>query len=219
VVAGHDEEEAETLALEARRLIEDGELDAYATSALDLAATARALLRHGQWDEARRQLTITQRLAPSLTHAIPWLSVQVRLELGHAYVTLRDHKGAQGLLAETREILRLRPALGVLGEQVARFEAEIEAMRQAGAPGSSGLTPAELRLLPLLSTHLSFREIGERLFVSRNTVKTQAVSVYRKLGVSSRSAAITRAGEVGLVEGAAGGSFAPIAGDVQSAAS
>ena len=123
------------------------------------------------------------------------------------------------LLAETREILRLRPSLGVLGEEVARLEAEIEAMPQAAARGGSGLTGAELRLLPLLSTHLSFREIGERLFVSRNTIKTQAISVYRKLGVSSRSAAITRAGELGLVEGAAGGASGPIAGDVQSAAS
>jgi len=219
LAAGRDDDQAEALALEARRLIEDGELDAYATSALDLATTSRALLRHGQWDEARRQLTITQRLAPSLTHAIPWLSVQVRLELGHAYVTLRDHKGAQGLLAETREILRLRPSLGVLGEQVARLGAEIEAMPQAAARGGSGLTRAELRLLPLLSTHLSFREIGERLFVSRNTIKTQAISVYRKLGVSSRSAAITRADELGLVEGAAGGVSTPIPGDVQSAAS
>jgi LuxR family maltose regulon positive regulatory protein len=219
LAARHDEEEAETLALEARRLIEDGELDAYATSALDLAATARALLRHGQWDEARRQLTITQRLAPSLTHAIPWLSVQVRLELGHAYVTLRDRDGARRLLAEAQEILRLRPSLGVLGEEIARLEAEIDAMPEAVSGGRSGLTGAELRLLPLLSTHLSFREIGERLFVSRNTIKTQAISVYRKLGVSSRSDAITRAGELGLVEAAAGQASPPIAGDVQSAAS
>jgi LuxR family maltose regulon positive regulatory protein len=218
LAAGRDEEEAETLALEAHRLIEDGELDAYATSALDLAATARALLRHGRWDEARRQLTITQRLAPSLTHAIPWFSVQVRLELGHAYVTLRDRDEAQRLLAEAHEILRLRPSLGVLGEQVTRLEAEIDAMPQAVGGGGSGLTRAELRLLPLLSTHLSFREIGERLFVSRNTIKTQAISVYRKLGVSSRSDAITRAAELGLVEGGAGGASAP-PGDLQSAAS
>jgi len=66
--------------------------------------------------------------------------------------------------------------------------------------GGSGLTPAELRLLPLLSTHLSFREIGERLFVSRNTIKTQAISVYRKLGVSSRTQAIDRAVELGLLK-------------------
>ena len=59
-----------------------------------------------------------------------------------------------------------------------------------------------MRLLPLLATHLSFREIGERLFVSRNTIKTQAISAYRKLGVSSRSAAIERASELGLVDDA-----------------
>jgi LuxR family transcriptional regulator, maltose regulon positive regulatory protein len=217
LATARDDDEAETLALEAHRLIEDGELDAYATSALDLAATARALLRHGRWDEARRQLTITQRLAPSLTHAIPWLSVQVRLELGHAYVTLRDHERARGLLDEAKEILHLRPSLGVLGDQVAELEVEIEAMPQAAAGGSSGLTPAELRLLPLLSTHLSFREIGEQLFVSRNTIKTQAISVYRKLGVSGRSEAITRAGEIGLVGGAAPPPAAPLAGHAQSA--
>ena len=62
------------------------------------------------------------------------------------------------------------------------------------------LTTAELRLLPLLTTHLSFREIGERLCVSRSTVKTQAISVYRKFDVSSRSEAIARAAELGLVE-------------------
>jgi LuxR family maltose regulon positive regulatory protein len=55
-----------------------------------------------------------------------------------------------------------------------------------------------LRLLPLLPTHLSFQEIGERLHVSTNTVKSQAYSAYRKLGASSRSAAVTRARELGL---------------------
>ena len=57
-----------------------------------------------------------------------------------------------------------------------------------------------MRLLPLLPTHLSFREIGERLYVSRHTVKTQAISIYRKFGVSSRSETITRMHELGLLE-------------------
>ena len=220
LAARRDDGQAEALALEARRLIEEGELDAYATSALDLAATARALLRHGRWDDARRQLTITQRLAPALTHAIPWLSVQVRLELGHAYVTLRDRNGARALVDEAREILSLRPSLGVLADQVAELEAEIDAMPEAAGGAGSGLTRAELRLLPLLSTHLSFREIGERLFVSRNTIKTQAISVYRKLGVSSRSDAIARAAELGLVDATAAGGASPEAtADVQSAVS
>ena len=142
--------------------------------------------------------------------------MQVRLELGHAHVTLRDRNGASALLGEAQAILALRPSLGVLADRIAELEREIEAMPEATDGGGSGLTPAELRLLPLLSTHLSFREIGEQLFVSRNTIKTQAISVYRKLGVSSRSDAIARAVELGLVEVAVGGPSRQPA-DVQSA--
>ena len=70
-----------------------------------------------------------------------------------------------------------------------------------GATGGSPLSPAELRLLPYLQTHLTIREIGERLFVSRNTVNSQVGSIYRKLGVSSRGDAVQRASMVGLLGG------------------
>ena len=63
------------------------------------------------------------------------------------------------------------------------------------------LTGAELRLLPLLSTHLAFPEIAAQMFLSRNTVKSQAYSLYRKLGASTRSQAVTRSRELGLLEG------------------
>jgi LuxR family transcriptional regulator, maltose regulon positive regulatory protein len=139
--------------------------------------------------------------------------------LSRAYVTLRDRDAAQARLAEAEEILSVRPAVGVLGEQVAKLQVEADEMPQTATGSNSGLTGAELRLLPLLSTHLSFREIGERLFVSRNTIKTQAISVYRKLGVSSRSDAISRAGELGLVDGGTPPAAAVLARDVQSAAS
>jgi LuxR family maltose regulon positive regulatory protein len=43
-------------------------------------------------------------------------------------------------------------------------------------------------------------EIAEQLFVSRNTVKSQAISLYRKLDASSRSAAIAKAIELGLID-------------------
>jgi LuxR family transcriptional regulator, maltose regulon positive regulatory protein len=69
------------------------------------------------------------------------------------------------------------------------------------SPGASALTAAELRLLPLLSTHLSFSEIAGEMFLSSNTIKSQAMSIYRKLGASSRSQAVARSGELGLVEG------------------
>ena len=70
---------------------------------------------------------------------------------------------------------------------------------RVSAPGASTLTEAELRLIPYLTTHLSFREIGERLYLSRHTVKSHAVAIYRKLNVSSRNAAVERAREFGLV--------------------
>jgi LuxR family transcriptional regulator, maltose regulon positive regulatory protein len=191
---------ADALAEEAQRVVEVGELDRYPTSTLALAAAARSRLRHGQWDQARHLLTASMRLTPHLTHALPWLAVQARIELADAYVTLRDREAAQHILEEALGILATRPALGVLGDDVERLEQEIAAMPQAQDGAASGLTRAELRLLPWLSTHLSFKEIGERLHVSRNTIKTQAISVYRKLGVSSRSEAVAIAEDLGLIE-------------------
>jgi ATP/maltotriose-dependent transcriptional regulator MalT len=67
-------------------------------------------------------------------------------------------------------------------------------------PEVSGLTRAELRLLPLLATHLSYPEIGAEMSLSPNTVKSQAISIYRKLGVPSRGEAIPRAKKLGLLE-------------------
>jgi LuxR family maltose regulon positive regulatory protein len=214
--ASDDHQRAEELALEARDLVESGNLGSYPTSALALVASARGLLRHGQWDRARRQLTVAARLTPALTSALPWLAVQVRLELGEAYVTLRDRESVQRVLDEARGILEVRPTLGVLAAGVERLEREIVAMPEAANGSGSGLTTAELRVLPLLATHLSFREIGECLYVSRNTIKTQAISVYRKLGVSSRSEAVARARELGLVEAAVTPGSVP---DVEAAGS
>jgi LuxR family maltose regulon positive regulatory protein len=51
----------------------------------------------------------------------------------------------------------------------------------------------------LLATRLSRREIGARLYVSLNTVKTHQRAVYRKLGVEHRGAAVTRARDLGLM--------------------
>ena len=53
----------------------------------------------------------------------------------------------------------------------------------------------------MLSTHLSMPEIAEELFLSPNTIKSQAISIYRKLGTSSRNQAVIRSRELGLLEG------------------
>jgi LuxR family maltose regulon positive regulatory protein len=125
------------------------------------------------------------------------LAVQTLLELGRACLALDDTAGVRVALRQARDVLRRRPDLGILPSQVDELWSKIDASR-GGLAGVSSLTPAELRLVPLLSTHLSFREIGERLHVSQHTVKTQAMSVYRKLDVSSRGQAVQRAQQLGL---------------------
>jgi LuxR family maltose regulon positive regulatory protein len=137
---------------------------------------------------------------PSVRNGLfPWFAVQTQLEFARAYLSLRDTEAVQSLLDELRELLRERPHVGVLADEVEKLEREL-AMTPDSAGVNRTLTPAELRLLPYLATHLSFREIGQQLYVSRNTIKTQAISVYRKLGVTSRSQAITCAARLGLVD-------------------
>ena len=81
------------------------------------------------------------------------------------------------------------------------LRAQLSRDRGASVPGVSALTAAELRLLPLLSTRLPFPQIAGEMVLSRYTIKSQAMSIYRKLGASSRSQAATRSRELGLLEG------------------
>jgi LuxR family transcriptional regulator, maltose regulon positive regulatory protein len=174
----------------------------YVVMALLHAVNARLAIAQRQGARARQSLAAAQRLRPMLTHALPWFSVQVRLELAVAHLAVSDRRGAATLLREADEILHRRPRLGNLVERAQAIRAEIAGTVDTSSGWASTLTAAELRLLPLLTTHLSFREIAERLFVSRNTVKTQAISIYRKLDASSRSEAIERAVALGLVDAA-----------------
>jgi LuxR family maltose regulon positive regulatory protein len=198
--AQNDLPAAEKLAEDAEHLVHEGSLDDYETTAIALAASARASLRQGNWDAARAGLEKLRALMPSVRGGLfPWFALQTQLEFARAHLALRHTATVRALLADVRELLRERPYVGVLFDEAAALERELEEV-PAAARDNSGLTPAELRLLPLLATHLSFREIGEQLYVSRNTIKTQAISVYRKLGVTSRSEAIACAERLGLVD-------------------
>jgi LuxR family maltose regulon positive regulatory protein len=188
-----DHDLADELSEEAREIAARDGLESYPTFGLALAAAAHTSLRHGRWAEARELLTAADRSRPSLTEALPWLGVGVRIELARCYLTLRDLDAVRGLTRELEAILVLRPQLGVLGERARELQQQVRALTVVEENARLGLTPAELRLLPLLATHLSFREIAEQLKLSRNTVKTQAISIYRKLGASGRSDAVTAA--------------------------
>jgi LuxR family maltose regulon positive regulatory protein len=185
------------LAQRAVTIVETGRFEDYWTSVLVYAWATRAALHQGGTARARYFLGRASRLRPLLTYVLPVVSVQALLEMTRAYITLADPAGAAAVLAQAHDILQQRPDLGVLPELAGQLQASL-ATGSTRSVGASSLTAAELRLLPLLSTHLSYAEIGERLYVSKNTVKTQAYSAYRKLGVSSRSEAVVRTRELGL---------------------
>jgi len=62
-----------------------------------------------------------------------------------------------------------------------------------------GLSVAELRVLSMMVTHMTYPEIAAKVYRSPNTIRSQVAAVYRKLGVNSRHAAIIRARELGLL--------------------
>ena len=194
-----DRPTAEGRVREARTVIATTGLGEQAIAAAADALSARIAVHHGAIDQARSDLVHAQRLRPLLTYLIPWLAVRTRLDMVRVQVALADPGGARTLLGEVREILAVRPDLGTLVDEAAALDDRVGAFR-GGMAGASTLTIAELRLLPLLTTHLSFREIGARLFVSQNTVKTQAISIYRKLEATSRGEAIERAVAIGLLD-------------------
>lgn len=196
---GQDTHRADELSRCALDVIDQHQLQDHAPAALAFAVAAHVACRTGDPDTTRALLARAQRLQPLLTHAFPHLAVLTRLEMCRSLVAVSDGAGARTQLREIREILRRRPDLGVLGAQAEELRTRLDAM-PAGIVGSQSLTTAELRLLPLLQTHLTFREIGDRFFLSPNTIKTQAISVYRKLGTSSRSDAVRVAIETGLLE-------------------
>ncbi len=186
---------------QARSLARDANLQDYPPMTIVHAAAARIALHQGDRPRAIAELTRTQLLRPGLTYALPHLAVQARTELARCHLALSDVAAAQILLQEVDEVLTRRPGLGVFAEQAEDLQAELAQARGSFPSGASALTGAELRLLPMLSTHLSFPQIAGEMFLSPNTIKSQAVSIYRKLGASSRNQAITRSRALGLLEG------------------
>ncbi|HEX3214946.1 MAG TPA: LuxR C-terminal-related transcriptional regulator, partial [Actinomycetota bacterium] len=190
-IGRHDWGQAETLAEQALGLLETGRLNDYVASPLVHAVAAHTALHRGDVPGTQAHLVQAARLRPLLTDAIPSVGVQTLLELGRTYLMLDDAAGARTVLRQARGILQLRPDLGVLPDQAEELHAKLDTVR-AGVPGVSTLTTAELRLIPLLATHLNFAEIGQRLYLSKHTAKSHAASIYRKLSASSRSQAVQR---------------------------
>lgn len=119
-------------------------------------------------------------------------AMRIAVHTGHRQLFL-DDEGALGALLDNAAA-----ASGFL----LRFDRDappVAPVADAQARLIEPLSERELELLRLLPSHLSYREIGERMFLSTNTVKSYVKSVYRKLDADRRTEAVERARAIGLV--------------------
>jgi LuxR family transcriptional regulator, maltose regulon positive regulatory protein len=87
-------------------------------------------------------------------------------------------------MREVDNLLKRRPGLETLvGGGPGAPDPALQKNAVQVSPGVPALTAAELRLLPLLSTHLSVPEVAAEMFLSRYTIKSEAMSIYRKRGI------------------------------------
>jgi LuxR family maltose regulon positive regulatory protein len=188
-------QEAQERTAQARAQATHTGLVEYPSSVLLFAASALVRSHLGHDEEAGGDLEVAVRLVRRLEHFPPWLEARTRIVIARAAVRLGEVELAKGLIGEARAHMVNAPDATMLAAWLAEAEAEAEAISLARLPE---LTAAELRVLRMLHTHHSLPQIATQFNVSPNTVKTQAQSVYRKLGVSSRREAVERARAAGL---------------------
>lgn len=167
-----------------------------ASGILAQLALGEAAIAHGQWREAERLLERSHELTTpesGLVHA----HVLLRLAVTHV------HRGRVALamteLVMVETILKGFASTGRLQAMLTAARVVLDDAVVSGEHPVEAPTAAELAVLQLLATELSLRQIGGRLFLSVNTVKTHTRTLYRKLGVSSREEAVVCARAVGLL--------------------
>ena len=194
-VEREDWDEAAHRAREARGAIPPTAPDALGAFVSAISAVVSA--HRGEIAQARHDAADADRLLGTREDFPPWLVCEAHVWLARAAIRLSDGPTARRLLARAA---RLAPTGNVvLADWIHDGWARADAFAESATGDGPTLTNAELRILRLLPSHMSFREIGERLHVSTNTVKTQALAVYRKLDVSCRSDAVQRGHDAGLI--------------------
>jgi LuxR family transcriptional regulator, maltose regulon positive regulatory protein len=195
-----DWDSAADRAAAARELVSAYVLDGEPLTTLVLCVCAWIAGRQGRGDEAKRDLTQAMRLLERFSGFMPWYEVEARIVVARASIRLADSATARASLSQASRVLRRMPDTPQFHSWLDDAWAEIDEHSASALSGPASLTMAELRVLRFLPSHLSFREIGERLNVSTNTVKTQAHAVYGKLGATSRTEGVARASALGLIE-------------------
>ena len=217
---------AEAAANERERAANAGEAPD-AARVVNRMTSARLLHARGRYDEALRLLDELQEAAQTAgrtgnlieilalqalalwarkakERAVTTLTQAFALAEPEGYVRTFVDEGAAmgGLLSATLETRQRGGVSGVSTEYLAKLlAAQTNGKAAAKADGRlpEPLSGRELEVLALMAAGESNGEIAARLFISTTTVKTHVNNLYRKLGTSSRTRAVARAKELGLI--------------------
>jgi LuxR family maltose regulon positive regulatory protein len=202
VMAGEEQdwESAADFVARAGDALHAARLQDQSTSALVLAVSAWICSQRGRADEAKRDLAHALQLLAALNDFIPWYEIETRVLIARTAIRLADVPLARAQLSQASRLARRTPDVAVFRTWFDDAWGKLDGLSAAALDGPCSLTMAELRILRFLPTHLSFREIGGRLHVSTNTVKSQVHAVYRKLDAASRSEAVEHASTLGLID-------------------
>ena len=162
-------------------------------------ALGRALAQWGRLEEAQKELESALCARGRLPGLSPWPTLIGLLALAQVYAARGDRAAARTVLAQARSILEDFPDAGIFPELLERHQRRLRTRQPREGQLNGQLTDRELDVLRLLVGELSTRQIAQSLYVAPSTVRTQVKSIYRKLGVSSRSAAVEEAHIRGLI--------------------
>ena len=198
-LAAGDSDGARSRVAAAERLRAEQSLDEYWMASLATAVAGQLDAGDGSLERARDRLERAAVLArrgaarPEQLYALA--------ALAPVQATLGDHEAASQTLRTARRTLREAASPGMFVHLVEEAERRVR-----GKPATSRtevepveLSSREMAVLRLLGSELSAAEIGDELYISRNTVKTHVRGIYRKLDADNRAAAVARAKELGLL--------------------
>lgn len=189
-----DEINAVARSSEALEIVEQRDLSDVVPMIVVYAVAALVAARRGDAEAARESVRSTERLLGGLGNLAARTALLGHVLLARAAIDLDDTA-----LLHTHQLAaqwagRREPDAAGLHRRLAQIDQLV-----ADQSGRPALTAAEMRLLPHLATNLSLQRIADELVVGRETAKSQAASIYRKLSVSSRGAAVAEARRLGIL--------------------
>ncbi len=136
----------------------------------------------------------TERYHRDMVPQVDWRLLLIEVVLGEVQLALSAAAEAERWTRRAEALLTKNADAGVLRSRVHRLREALEERRMADP-----LTAAERRVLDLLPTQLTAGQMATRLFLTENTVKSHLNHIYRKLGVTTRTAAVEAARRLGLL--------------------